>query len=57
MFWAVFWELRKNAHQRFICFLIIRPRIRRLALYAWQLIEYASRDVLIPQVLLNRQSS
>jgi hypothetical protein len=39
-----------------MCFLLF-ARIVGLALCAWQLTEYASRDVLIPQFLLNRQSS
>ena len=39
-----------------MCFLIIRP-LGGLAVCAWQLIEYASRAVLVPQFLLNRQSS
>jgi hypothetical protein len=38
------------------CFLLISPSDGR-AFYAWQLIEYASDALPIPQFLLNRQSS
>jgi hypothetical protein len=38
------------------CFLLISPSDGR-AFYAWQLIEYASHALPIPQFLLNRQSS
>ena len=39
-----------------MCFLLILP-LSGLALFAWQLIEYASGAALFPQFLLNRQSS